>query len=53
MLADFQVLEKVLYQDGVETQNSLSISLKREICEHLEILPNFFKSYFCLDGIKV
>jgi hypothetical protein len=43
---------EVLYQDGVEIQNSLSNSLKREICEHLETLQNPFKSYFSLDGIK-
>jgi hypothetical protein len=30
------MLEEVLYLDGVEIQNSLSISLKREICKHLE-----------------
>jgi hypothetical protein len=46
-------MEEVLYQDGVGIQNSLSVSLKREICEHLEILQNFSKSYFCNDGIKV
>uniref|UniRef100_A0A7M4E8X6 DUF4371 domain-containing protein n=1 Tax=Crocodylus porosus TaxID=8502 RepID=A0A7M4E8X6_CROPO len=53
ILANFQMLEEVLYQDGVEIQNSLSISLKRDICEHLETLQNSFKSYFYLDGIKV
>jgi hypothetical protein len=47
------MLEEVLYQDGVEIQNSLSISLKIEICEQLETLRNCFKSYFYLDGIKV
>jgi hypothetical protein len=52
-LANFQMLDEVLYQDGCEIQNSLSVSLKREIYEHLEILQNSFKSYFCLDGIKV
>jgi hypothetical protein len=30
ILANFQMLEEVLYQDGVEIQNSLSISLNRE-----------------------
>uniref|UniRef100_A0A7M4F4W3 Zinc finger BED-type containing 5 n=1 Tax=Crocodylus porosus TaxID=8502 RepID=A0A7M4F4W3_CROPO len=53
ILANFQILEEVLYQNGAEIQNSLSISLKREICEHLETLQNSFKSYFYLDGIKV
>jgi hypothetical protein len=38
IVANFQMLEEVLYQDGVEIQNSLSISLKREICKHLETL---------------
>jgi hypothetical protein len=47
------MLEEVFYQDGVEIQNSVSISLKREICEHLETLQKFFKGYFYLDGIKV
>jgi hypothetical protein len=46
------MLEEVFYQDGVEIQNSLSILLKREICEHLETLQNSFKSYLYLDGIK-
>lgn len=41
-LADFQMLEEVLQQDGVEIQNSLSISLKREIWEYLETLQNSF-----------
>jgi hypothetical protein len=36
ILANFQMLEEVLYQHGLEIQNSLSISLKREICEQLE-----------------
>jgi hypothetical protein len=53
IVAKFQMLEEVLYQDGCEIQNSLSISLKREICKHLETLQNTFKSYFYLDGIKV
>jgi hypothetical protein len=53
IVANFQMLEEVLYQDGREIQNSLSISLKREICEHRETLQNSFKSYFYLDGIKV
>jgi hypothetical protein len=47
------MLEEVLYRYGVEIQNSLSISLKREICEHLETLQNSFKSYYYLDGTKV
>jgi hypothetical protein len=47
------MLEEVLYQDGCEIQKSLSISLKREICEHLQTLQNSFKSHFYLDGIKV
>jgi hypothetical protein len=38
ILANFQMLEEVLYQDGVKIQNSILISLKREICEHLETL---------------
>jgi hypothetical protein len=53
IVANFQMLEEVLYQDGCEIQNSLSISLKREICEHLQTLRNSFKSHFYLDGIKV
>jgi hypothetical protein len=53
ILANFQMLEEVLYQDGAEIQNSLSISLKREICEHLQTLQNSLKSYLYLDGIKV
>jgi hypothetical protein len=53
IVANFQILEEVFYQDGVEIQNSLSISLKKEICEHLGTLQNSFKSYFRLDGIKV
>jgi hypothetical protein len=53
IVANFQMLEEVLYQDGCEIQNSLSISLKREICEHLETYQKSFKSYFYLDGIKV
>jgi hypothetical protein len=53
IVANFQMLEEVLYQDGCEIQNSLSISWKREICEHLETLQNSFKSFFYLDGIKV
>jgi hypothetical protein len=53
IVANFQILEEVLYQDGCEIQNSLSISLKREICEHLETHQNCFKRYFYLDGIKV
>jgi hypothetical protein len=31
----------------------MPISLKREICRHLETLQNSFKSHFYLDGIKV
>jgi hypothetical protein len=38
---------------GVEIQNSVSISLKREICEHMETLQISFESYFRLDGINV
>jgi hypothetical protein len=53
IIANLQMLEEVLYQNGCEIQNSLSISLKREICEHLETFQNSFKSYFYLDGIKV
>jgi hypothetical protein len=53
IVANFQMLEEVPYQDGVEIQNSLSVSLKREICEHLETLRNSFRSYFYLDGIRV
>jgi hypothetical protein len=53
IVANFQMLEEVLYQDGCEIRNSLSISLKRETCEHQETLQNSFKSYFYLDGIKV
>jgi hypothetical protein len=53
ILANFQMLEEVLYQDGVEIQNSLPISFKREVCEQLETLQNSFKSYFYLDGIKI
>jgi hypothetical protein len=53
IVANFQMLEEVLYQDGCEIQNYLSVSLKREICEHLETLQNSFRSYFHLDGIKV
>jgi hypothetical protein len=53
ILTTFQMLDEVLYQDRVEIQNSLSISLKKEICEQLETLQNCFKSYFYLDGIKV
>jgi hypothetical protein len=53
ILADFQMLEEMLYQEGVGIQNFLSISLKREIREHLETLQNSIKSYFYLDGIKV
>jgi hypothetical protein len=36
ILANFQMLEEVLYQDEAEIQNSLLISLKREICKHLK-----------------
>jgi hypothetical protein len=36
ILANFQMLEEMFYQDGVEMQNSLSVSLKREICENLK-----------------
>jgi hypothetical protein len=50
---NFKILEEVLNQGGVEIQHSLSVSLKREICKHLETLQNSLKSYFYLDGIKV
>jgi hypothetical protein len=53
IVANFQMLEDVLYQDGGEMQNCLPISFKREICEEVETLQNSFKSYFSLDGIKV
>jgi hypothetical protein len=53
IVANFQMLEEVLYQDGAEMQNSLSISLEREICEHLKTPQNSLRSYFYLDGIKV
>ena len=53
VLANFPMLEEVLYQDGVEIQNSVSTFLKRDICEHLETLQNSFKGYFYLDGMKV
>jgi hypothetical protein len=54
ILANFQILEEVLYQDEAEIQNSLSLSLTKEICEHLETLQNSFKSYFYPDGgVKV
>jgi hypothetical protein len=43
ILANFQMAEEVIYQDGNEIQNCLSISLKREICEHLETFQNSFK----------
>jgi hypothetical protein len=36
ILANFQILKEVLYQDGIEIQNSLSVSLKREFCKHME-----------------
>jgi hypothetical protein len=42
-----------VYQDGAEIQYSLTISLKREICEHLETIQNSLKSYFSLDDIIV
>jgi hypothetical protein len=63
ILANFQILQEVLYQDGIATQYSLSISSKREICQHLEKLrkscqhlqklQKSFNSHFYLDGIKV
>jgi hypothetical protein len=45
ILANFRMLEETLYQDGIEKQNSLSIFLKREICQHLETLQKSFESY--------
>jgi hypothetical protein len=36
ILANFQMLEDVLYQNGIVIQYSLPISLKREVCKHLE-----------------
>jgi hypothetical protein len=45
IVGNFQMLEEVLYQNGVEIQNFLSFSLKREICEHLETLQNLFLSW--------
>jgi hypothetical protein len=38
ILVYFKILEEVLYEGGVGIQDSLSISLKREICKHLETL---------------
>jgi hypothetical protein len=46
------MLQEVLYRDGVDIQNSLSVSLTREICQQLETLQNFFKSRLYVDGIK-
>jgi hypothetical protein len=53
MIANFQMLEEVFDQDGVEIQSSLSISLEREIFKRLKTLENSFKSYFYLSGIEV
>jgi hypothetical protein len=38
ILGNFQMLEEALYRDGVEIQNSLSVSLKREIWKHLRTI---------------
>jgi hypothetical protein len=43
IVGSFQRLEEVLYQDRVEI-HCLSLSLKRETCEHLETLQNIFLS---------
>jgi hypothetical protein len=53
ILANFQMLEEMFYQDEIAIQYSLSISSKRENYQHLETLLKSFKSHFYLDGIKV
>jgi protein-disulfide isomerase-like protein with CxxC motif len=43
ILGSFQRLQEVFYQDGADIL-CLSLSLKREICKHLETLHNIFLS---------
>jgi hypothetical protein len=53
ILANFQMLEEVLYKDGVEVQNSLSVSLEIQIFQHLKALQNYYLiCYLYLHGIK-
>jgi hypothetical protein len=52
-LANFKMLEKVLYQDGVEIQNSMSISLKRELFERLETFQNSRIKNYILMALKL
>jgi nicotinic acid phosphoribosyltransferase len=51
--ANFQMLVEVFRRDRAEIQNSLSVSLKREICEHLETLQNSSKVISILMALKL
>lgn len=51
--ANFPMLEDVLQQNGIESNNALSASPQVKFCRCMDTLQNFFKGYFGSGDLQV